>query len=423
MGKRTERLVNRLLMGKEKSEDFARASLPSNRWELFWDILKGSFWKLVLLNLLVLLFCLPLVLLVYYRGAVGKNYATIYPFAQGFGVGYQAPYTMQGFLESISYNANMVVYLALPIVMFIAAIGISGGAYTIRNMVWSEGVFVSNDFWKGIKQNYKQILLILLIFSLIFYLTILSSSLARYNIAGGASIVWIYYVLEILSYVILGYYSLMTLHMITLSVTYELTTWQVIRNSFYVTLAFFPLSLFFGVVALIPFGLLFVSEQIPLLTLILVVVLLLMGFSYTLLVWTNYSQWTFDKFINDMVPGAKKNRGIYEKYKAPSTEKTLSQYKAISRNSLNSRPIKPITDEEITLVELPQSFSREDLERLKASKTAMYEDNKKYIEEHKDDERYQPTEEELKAQKELKARAKKVEQAKKILKRHEKYKK
>ena len=38
-----------------------------------------------------------------------------------------------------------------------------------------------------------------------------------------------------------------------------------------------------------------------------------LSFSWFLLVWTNYSHWAFDKFINDKIPGAVKNRGIYSK--------------------------------------------------------------------------------------------------------------
>ena len=55
--------VEKMFFGTEKSEGFARSTLPSNRWELFWDVLKGSFWKLVLINVLMLLFCVPLFLL------------------------------------------------------------------------------------------------------------------------------------------------------------------------------------------------------------------------------------------------------------------------------------------------------------------------------------------------------------------------
>ena len=423
MGKRIGKLIDKMLIGGEKSEDFARSTLPSNRWELFWDIFKGSFGKLILINLLILLFFIPTILLIYSRKLVQENYGAMYPFAQVFGVGYQAPINVQGFMESIAYNANMIVFLLLPLVIIIAAIGISGGAYTIRNMVWTEGVFVANDFWKGIKQNYKQIVVISLLFSIVFYITTMSSSLAQFKISEGGQMVWVYYILEILSYLILSYYSLMTLHMITLSVTYELKVVQIIRNSFYFVLAFLPQSLFFAIIAILPFALIFLSVSAELLLILVIIADILIGFSFAFLVWTNFAQWSFDNFINDRVPGAKKNRGIYEKYKAPSNQKTILDYKVITRNSLNSRPIKPITDEEIQLMELPQSFSREDLEKLNKNKEEIYADNRRYIEEHKNDERYKLTEEEQRLIDEQKAHAKKIEKAKKALKKHQKYNK
>ena len=43
-------LIARWLEGKERSEDYARSTLPTNRWALFWDIFKGRFGKLVLLS-------------------------------------------------------------------------------------------------------------------------------------------------------------------------------------------------------------------------------------------------------------------------------------------------------------------------------------------------------------------------------------
>ncbi len=351
MGKRTSRLINKMLMGAEKSEDFARNSLPSNRWELFWDIFKGSFGKLILVNLLILLFFLPLLFLFYFRDSLGSYYSSLYPYSQGFGVGYQAPVSMQGFAENIAFSSNLISYLLMPIAMMIAAVGVSGGAYLIRNMVWTEGVFVSNDFWKGIKQNYKQIVIICLLYSLVFYMTMVTASFSSYNIAVGNKLTVFYYICEAISYVILAYYTIMTLFMITISVTYEISLPKIIKNSFYFTLAFLPHSIIFLVLAAIPFILLAVSGSSSTLLVLVLLVILIIGFSYTFLVWTNFSQWTFDNFINDKVPGAKKNRGMYQKVQKQVDEKTKLQYKAQykTRNSLNSRPIKPITDEDVQI--------------------------------------------------------------------------
>ncbi len=420
MGKKTGKLINRLLMGSEKSEDFARNSLPSNRWELFWDIFKGSFGKLVLINLLMLLFFIPLIFLLYCRSVLVASYGSMYPFSQGFGVGYLAPISFQGMSESIAYMTNAQIYLLLPVTMIIAAVGLSGGAYVIRNVVWTEGVFVANDFWRGIKINFKQIVIVCLIYSLVFYITVLSASISRYNIASGADMKWLFYICEILSYILLGYFSLMTLYMITSIVTYEMPLKGIIKNSFFFTLAFLPHSIFFAFIGSIPFILFMISDSIVILMVIAILVILIFGFSFFMLVWTDYSQWCFDTFINGKVEGAKKNRGIYEKVKSESASKAAMHHRAVVRTSLNSRPIKPITDEEVALAELPDAFNREDLLRLKQSKQDMIEDHNKYVEEHKNDEQYQKTEEELAQEQAEKDRIKKIEKAKKALRKFDK---
>ena len=103
--------IDRLMLGKEKSETYARASLPSNRWELFWDILKGRFGKLVIINLLMLLFFIPLIALLLFRYVTLSSYGSIYPFSQVFGVGYLSPPSLVGFSENIVFNVNLTVYL------------------------------------------------------------------------------------------------------------------------------------------------------------------------------------------------------------------------------------------------------------------------------------------------------------------------
>ena len=57
------------------------------------------------------------------------------------------------------------------------------------------------------------------------------------------------------------------------------------------------------------------------------------------------------------------------------------------KSELSSRPIKPITDD-LKVYELPESFSRDDLKKLRESKQAIAEDTQKYADEHKDDEKY-----------------------------------
>lgn len=414
--------ISRLMLGSEKSEGYARASLPSNRWELFWDIFKGRFGKLVIINLLVLLFCLPFLALLFFRYVAITNYGVIYPFSQSFGVGYGALPSMVGLAENITFNVNLLIFLLAPLGFMIAAVGIAGGAYVIRNMVWTEGIFVANDFWRGIKQNIRQMLLIFLVYSIVFYLSILSISLCDQSIAMGVDNKWLFVVSEVLTYGVLIVYSMMTLHMVTMSVTYELKFWHLIKNSFMFTIGLLPQNIFFIICGLIPFVFLLLGGFFLAIGVILI---LLFGVSMFLLVWTDFCQWSYDKFVNDKIPGAQKNRGIYDKVKE-SDSGALKQYREqmamAQRSSLNSKPIKPITDDDLKLAELPTSFNRADIEKLNESRRAIYEDHERYVEEHKNDPEFMPTEEEKELQKEQEAREKRIEQAKKELAKRNKRK-
>ncbi len=409
-------LVDRLLLGKEKSEDYARGTLPSNRWELFWDIFKGRFGKLVIVNLLTLLFCIPFALLIFFRYIALLNYGALYPFSQGLGLGYMAPPSVVGYAENIVFQVNLIVFLFLPIAVTIMALGISGGAYVIRNMIWTEGIFVANDFWKGIKQNAKQMIVIGVVYSLLFYISILSISIAERNIAMENGAKWLWIISEIFSYGVLVVFSIMTMHMITMSVTYKLKYRHLVKNSFLFTIALAPQNIFFLLLCAIPFLFLTLGGFLLVAGLI---ILLLMGLSLALLIWTDYSHWAYDRFINDKVEGAQKNRGIYEKVQK-SDSGALKQYREqlalAKRNSLNNRPIKPITDDELKIAELPTSFNRADLEKLRESKQAIYDDHARYVDEHKDDEEFKLTpEEQAFVDKDTSDKAKRIEKAKKEL--------
>ena len=60
---------------------------------------------------------------------------------------------------------------------------------------------------------------------------------------------------------------------------------------------------------------------------------------------------------------------------------------AQGKSKLVCRPIKPI-DDDLEIYQLPESFSREDLKKLRESKEAVVEDVRAFEEEHANDEQY-----------------------------------
>lgn len=412
-------IMERILLGSEKSEDYARSTLPTNRWQLFWDIFKGSFFKLVKINLLILLFLIPLIFILIMKSGLISGYQNQVPFSQSLGLGYMAIGSLKGAAEGVVLSVNTSLMLFFPVVMLIGALGISGGAYVMRNVVWTEGSFVFRDFWHGIKTSFKKVVLLSLLFSIIIYIFSLATATA--DVLSVQNQTALATIIKVFAYIILVVCTTIYLHSITMVETYEISVFRAIKNSAVFVIAFFINNLAFLFCAILPL-LLYLLGGIFMI--IAIIIILLFGISWALLVWTTYSQWIYDTYINDKIPGAKKNRGIYPKAKT-TDEDTLRKYKEqLSRlgpSSLGARPVKPITDDEITIEELPQVFSRKDIEKLNASKKALYEDNERYVEEHKNDPEFaifQAKKDEI--DKELEEREKRIQKAKRELKKRRK---
>jgi uncharacterized membrane protein YesL len=261
--------------------------------------------------------------------------------------------------------------LFLPLAGILASVGISGGMYVMRNLVWSEGVFVGSDFWVGVKKNFVIVMLSTLFYTIFLTLCLFTITYVKWIIAttGGN---WLLSVSNIISYTMIAFLTIMYLYMLSMGVTYELKFRQLLRNAVIMTIALIPTNLFFALFA----GVIIIIMCLGELGLSFGLLLFIMfGLSIAALIWTNYSQWAFDKFINDRVPGAVKNRGIYSK-----TQSEEENDFSFERSTLGKRPIKPITDYDVSILEIPETFSREDLRKLEESKAAMRKASDEYVE-------------------------------------------
>lgn len=392
MAQQKQGLIARMLEGKERSEEYARSTLPSNRFQLFWDIFKGSFGKIVKCNLLILIFFLPLLMVIFF-GGLYKG-IDLYPFGSNLTVGYPATPDVQGLSELFAFETDSIILFGIVITSFIAAVGLSGGMYVARNMVWTEGIFVTNDFWRGVKLNYKNALQATLFFTITLLICQTAINTANLTLATAELSKWQEIWLRIsivLSYGFLGVVAMLSFWMIALGVNYVQGFFAMVKNAALITVGSLPQTIFFGAIALLPFLLFLINSSF--FTTWAFIVLILFGFTWALLVWLDFAQWLFDKYINPKIAGAKVGRGIYNKDGDDTVSESQSQmeYKRVllahGKSQLVARPIKPI-DDSLQVYELPQSFTREDLQRLRESKQNIAEDTETYAEEHKNDFRY-----------------------------------
>ena len=393
MAQQKKGFITRMLEGKERSEEYARSTLPTNRWQLFWDIFKGNFGKIVKVNLLTLIFFIPMILVIMLYVMMNEANGTLYP----FGIPTYPFYPNQkGLSEMLALQMNGILFVGLLISSVIASVGLAGGMYVVRNMVWTEGIFVSNDFWRGIKLNYKNALQTAVFFCAMLALGGMLINLTDFTLIAGnltkAQTV-LMRISTVTSYLMIVLAAMMSFWMIALGVNYQLKFVTMFKNAFLMTLGTFPQTIFFGVIALLPYALFLLGEMFMVIGFVLV---LLFGIAYTLLVWLDFAQWVFDKYINPNIKGAKVGRGIYNRDGtatedgATESAAALEYQKVIlshGRSRLIARPIKPI-DDSLQVYDLPTAFTREDLQRLRESKQNIAEDTEAYAEEHKNDFRY-----------------------------------
>ena len=396
MAQQKKGFVTRMLEGKERSEEYARSTLPTNRWQLFWDIFKGNFSKIFKVNLLTILFFIPMFIVLIMNVLLHESNGISFPFGANVGVGYPAYPDQQGVSEYLLMTGNLVMHIGLIFSMFIAAVGLAGGMYVIRNMVWTEGIFVANDFWRGVKLNYKNALQTTLFFTVIYFLCGMLINVSDLSLAIGnvtkAQSVWLR-ISQATSYLFITLAAMMTLWMVALGVNYKLNFPTMVKNSFLMTIGTLPQTVFFGALALLPFALFLIGNVT--IIMIAAMIVIVFAFAYALLVWLNFAQWVFDKYINPKIEGAKVGRGIFNKDgSSPIAESDSSaalEYRRTilehGRSRLVARPIKPI-DDSLQVYELPTSFTREDLKKLRESKQNIEEDTEAYAEEHKNDLRY-----------------------------------
>ena len=392
-------LVARWLEGKERDDEYARSTLPTNRWQLFWDIMKGRFGRLMLINLLTLVTFIPFILVYIWRLLVNSAQDMLGPYGSGLGVGYPVIPNVVGVAEWTAFQNDLLFFALFIVAGFIAALGLSGGMYIIRNLIWTEGIFVANDFVRGIRRNFWNVLEAVFLFTLTLFVAQTMGNLANWCIAMDIAPGWMI-VSKVVGYVLVALMGLISLWMISLGINYKQGPWALFRNAVVMTIGTFPQTVFFAVLALLPIGLLFTGVNF--IVVIAVVVMLLFGFSYAMLVWMDYSQWAFDKFINPNL-GVKTGRGLYSRTPQEDkiggsasatqgeTSEAVREYRrmilAQGKSKLVSRPIKPL-DDDLEVYQLPESFSREDLQRLRESKEAIDEDAKAYEKEHENDEQY-----------------------------------
>ncbi len=385
MAEKRRGAVSRWLEGKEYEGDIQRTIPPTGRIRLFWDTFKGRFGRLILVNFLVVLFFLPMIALLLYRTVSIGSQEVLGPWGSGLGVGYPVLPDVTGIYELMILRSDLVFFGLMIPALVIGGIGLSGAAYLVRNLIRTEGIFIFKDFLRGIKRGVWSVLEAAILFSVILFVARYTGNLADYYVARSLPMAGWLVASKVIGYIFVALCALVSLWMIALGTSYKLGPWALFKNAFVMAFGTFPQTVLFAGAAVWPVFLIVFASGFW--SLIGIFLFIMFGFSYSCLVWMDYADWAFDKFVSPpVVPDPKEEK---VSLRDPSEAKEDVQRLILShgKSDLASRPIRPM-DDGAGIYRLPEKFSREDLKKLADSKANMRREVEEYVAAHKEDPQY-----------------------------------
>ena len=264
-----------------------KQSLPTNRKEVFFDLLKYRKMSLFALSCYTFMFFIPLAVDLFYF-----NYLE----------------SMAIVADKFEYLFSLIFYSMLIMLpcMVIGFIGLAGAFYVTKKMVWQEGISLASDFFKGIKENWKHAVINGVIFGLVLF-----------GLIVGGSYLYIYaQVAPVVKGIGLGALILLFLMFgmvialnFTQGVYYENPYGVTLKNSFsFLGLLNWKVFLIY----LLSTGVVVTLGLFNLLTLAIGLILFAVLNSVVIVLYTLVSHSAFDKYINkehypDMV-----GRGLYK---------------------------------------------------------------------------------------------------------------
>lgn len=385
------------MQGNEIADDFNINSVPGGRWGYTWGVFKSNFWRLVVLNILMLVTVAPAIGVMIFRSAYIVALGGQYPFNSGVAYPFYPPEIVTGLAEKVTLSVDMLAYAALILAGFIASVGFSGASYCIRKLLQG-GEFNMKSFFHGVKVGYFNTLLPLTLFLVFFYGAVLGGDWMHVVGATGGNYAAAVtaYVFIIIVTVLAGLYLAWVF---AVGVSYRVKLSGLIRNSFLLLIGTPLQTIFMAAFSLIPVWLLiwFVSMSLSgnilfgFIAMLGFILLILIGISFILLCWLSFAQWVFDIYIAPPVKAketkVQKTPQQLQAEKAEAERVRALELLAAGKSDLIARPIMPIPKEQ-SVTPLGKTFTRAGIRNAANQREILNTAVANYEEYHKNDPEY-----------------------------------
>ena len=294
--------------GKAGQADFNPEDLPKNRRELFFSMLRIRFTGLISQNFIYLVFCLPAIIVCGYA----------FNFLNAVAAAMLEDEALAAQFSRDWFSLALMLLLAMIPCLGISGIGATGSMYILRNWARDQHAFGFSDIKDSIKANWKQGLAFGLLSGLINLLCFVGWYFYRQQAAASASPVMAIFmnVLEGMMLVILCVWWMMNMVAYPMMITYDMKLGTLLRNCAILVVARLPHSLGIWLLSLLPLIIclaVFIATGLIWALLALLLIYLVIGFSFSGFLYASYSNWLFDSYLNPRIEGAPMNMGLRSK--------------------------------------------------------------------------------------------------------------
>lgn len=293
----------RLILGKRKDKDFTDDDLPKNRFQALKFVIKNEYIKFLKTCILTAVFFLPLLIFAIYSGANVLNALSM-------------DFKPNDVLGMVAFN----LMIDVPLIM-LAFIGLAGGIYVARQLVWDEPVSVWRDFKKGIVYGFKQYLLISLLLGVVLYF----GGYYSYAFIFGSTSSLMKVTCVVLLLLLQTLSVIVTMYACCLSSLYNMKTLDVFKAAFIYSFKKLPKN-FLIFMATVVSCLVLIFIPVAVVQYVGVFFICCFGLTYLECVWVLYTNSVFDKYINAEYYPDFVRKGLYKHSEAIEDDYSVSDF-------------------------------------------------------------------------------------------------
>lgn len=274
-----------------------KQQIQGGRINHFFEVVKLKFYEMVKVELVFLLFALPLLaLIIGYYPILKAEAISKFNFTNYMGIGYATGIDSPVMGIVAKYNVMKKIMLFFTPGLLIVGFGAAGMFYCSRGYMWGEPVVVSKAFFRGIKKLWKYFVPVFtavgVIATAIGYAILDNMIKIQLHTANFLS-----YFLMIIA-IIFGLATVMVcMFLMPMFACYNFKFKDYLKNSVLLNILMFRVSILMAVVTVLPFMLFKPSGQLSMLILF---VFLGIGFVFIAMMWTAFAQNSFDIMIGGM---------------------------------------------------------------------------------------------------------------------------